>query len=1284
MKKFSYQLFLIFILYFPESYAQTFSSLLCGSAVEYKVKNCAISNNGFFPVSGLPSKLSHEFGLKSVYVEASIPGKIASIKPSIELIDPKGVHYKLFDSLSFPQYDGSKQEFKVTFSACNSGGINNANDNKPFQVNGVYKPMGDNPLNKVNLSDVNPNGEWRVIICSEVEISPKCFKLDFGPTCATLKNHSIINDNCKSFVQVLFNDINNPFCDDQDGNFLPDYYLKIAGSKDPITNWDAANHLKLAVPQGISKIEFGTYYKNSQGIEYYSCPQIFEVNVPILDTVKPIILKCPANSTVTLDTDGKVFYNLQQPTFSDNCGTPKSLLNIQFLDGATDLGGAVQYKNLTTYPDAVVPYVIKGIGRQVFEFVTTDAAGNSASCTTVITSRPEVTGVSGCWESVSTGALFSLAKKSDGTLWSWGGNDRGQLGDGTNTNKNKPIQISMANFWKSIWTGFYFSFAIKNDGTLWAWGANSNGQLGNGTNTDSNLPIQVGTDADWKSVAAGNEFTIAIKTNGTLWAWGLNNSGQLGDGTNTNKNVPVQIGTATNWQSVAANGEHSHAIKSDGTLWAWGFNGAGQMGDGTNTNKNFPVQIGTATNWKSISKGANHNLAVKSDGTLWAWGTNNFSQLGDGTTTNKNTPVQIGTGNNWQRVAAGRDHSIAISSDGAIWAWGRNNFGQLGDSTNTNRISPVQVGTASNWQSISSYRDHNLAIKSDGTLWAWGRNDFGQSGDGTTSNKNTPTEISSCTFIADTTPQVIINSRCMQADQSGLIPVSVKGFEKIIAMEFTLHPANANISLESITNPYFTNILYNKLPNGDLKIVWDDATGQEISLPDSAKLFDILVKSTAKFTAPVIISGIDQVVVSTKTASLTIIPNSVSICEITVVSPKGRIADKKDKPHFNAKVSLSLSNKEVAVTNTRADGSYTFNPVPATHRITPSDNSDIRKGVNVADVSLVRRHTLSIPVLTDNYSLVAADVNKDGVINIADVSLLNRIVLQIINEFPNNSSWRFLPKKLDISSNPLKIDWPDYIDMSEPNLNYNSLDFISIKVGDVNGSALSLYENLVTRSSSIISIPDTNLSFKSNMKIPVRYSGTEKIGALTMKIKYDKNILKFVKIESSSIPGFGTQHYNEKDGTIIISYDHPQGLDFIPTDVLMNLVFENVTTTGLSALDLSDVLFLNKNLAEISVVSDNGSVNYLTSSVYSKSNLANIQSYPNPFTDVWHLDIQLNTPDKLNVEIMDITGRSLRKMRIQNVSSIHRITINDLDFRGLINCKITSSQETYIVKAIKL
>ena len=357
---------------------------------------------------------------------------------------------------------------------------------------------------------------------------------------------------------------------------------------------------------------------------------------------------------------------------------------------------------------------------------------------------------------VVTGSNYTVVLKTDGTLWAWGYNYYGQLGDGTNgsgTNKNTPVQVGTANDWISVTAGDHHTLAIKTDGTLWAWGANSNGQLGDGTNADKNTPVQVGTANDWASVSADGYHTIAIKTDGTLWAWGYNDYGQLGDGTNgsgTNKNTPVQIGTDNDWSSVSAGNLFTSAIKTDGTLWAWGANSNGQLGDGTNgsgTNKNTPVQVGTANDWASVSAGNIFTSAIKTDGTLWAWGANSNGQLGDGTngsSTNKNTPVQVGTANDWSSVSAGGFHTIAVKTDGTLWAWGANSNGQLGDGTNgsgTNKNTPVQVGTANDWASVSVGGNHTIAVKTDGTLWAWGYNYDGQLGDGTNTARNIPTKI---------------------------------------------------------------------------------------------------------------------------------------------------------------------------------------------------------------------------------------------------------------------------------------------------------------------------------------------------------------------------------------------------------------------------------------------------------------------------------------------------------------------------------------------------------------
>ena len=196
-----------------------------------------------------------------------------------------------------------------------------------------------------------------------------------------------------------------------------------------------------------------------------------------------------------------------------------------------------------------------------------------------------------------------------------------------------------------IAAGWYHTVALKSDGSLWAWGGSYKGQLGDGTNFKRNMPVQVsGGGNTWTTIAAGWHHTVAVKSDGTLWAWGYNFYGQLGDGTTINRNMPVQVsGGGNTWVGIAAGGYHTVALKSDGSLWAWGYNFPGQLGDGTTINRNMPVQVSRGGNtWVGIAAGGYHTVALKSDGTPWAWGLNNYGQLGDGTTFAKHSPVWAG------------------------------------------------------------------------------------------------------------------------------------------------------------------------------------------------------------------------------------------------------------------------------------------------------------------------------------------------------------------------------------------------------------------------------------------------------------------------------------------------------------------------------------------------------------------------------------------------------------------------------------------------------------------
>jgi alpha-tubulin suppressor-like RCC1 family protein len=273
--------------------------------------------------------------------------------------------------------------------------------------------------------------------------------------------------------------------------------------------------------------------------------------------------------------------------------------------------------------------------------------GQLGDGTTVDRPSPVKIGADDNWVSVKTGTFHTVALKSDGTLWAWGYNVYGQLGYNTTeicfgyTCSTLPKQVGTNNKWVSIAAGGGFTIALRSNGTLWAWGRNDYGQLGDGTNVNKNAPHRIGTDNNWVSIAAGRYHTVALKSDGTLWGWGDNSRGQLGDGTNVSKLIPTQIDLSNKWVSITAGEYHTIALKSNGTLWAWGDNSYGQIGNDTNINTNIPVKIGNDRNWISVAAGFYHSIALKADSSLWAWGRNDYGQSGDFTTYDSYTPVLI-------------------------------------------------------------------------------------------------------------------------------------------------------------------------------------------------------------------------------------------------------------------------------------------------------------------------------------------------------------------------------------------------------------------------------------------------------------------------------------------------------------------------------------------------------------------------------------------------------------------------------------------------------------------
>lgn len=300
---------------------------------------------------------------------------------------------------------------------------------------------------------------------------------------------------------------------------------------------------------------------------------------------------------------------------------------------------------------------------------------------------PVQIGTNNDWMAVSAGTIHSLAIKTNGTLWSWGNGQFGQLGNGLFNSATWTVtQVGTANDWLSVSAGNRFSLALKTNGTLWSWGLNNVGQLGINTIIDQNLPVQVGTASNWSKIDAGNQHSLAIDTTGFMYGWGDNTFGQFGNGSNTSSLFPIVVSSSNNWAEVSAGFDHSMALDTNGILYTFGNNTNGQLGDGTNTASNIMTPIsfsnaGTVTQYIAISAGTNFSLAIKNDNTLWSTGFNSSGQLGLGNTTAVNTLNQVGTNNNWFLISAGDTHSLAMETSTGLWSTGRGLEGELGIGT---------------------------------------------------------------------------------------------------------------------------------------------------------------------------------------------------------------------------------------------------------------------------------------------------------------------------------------------------------------------------------------------------------------------------------------------------------------------------------------------------------------------------------------------------------------------------------------------------------------------------
>jgi len=341
--------------------------------------------------------------------------------------------------------------------------------------------------------------------------------------------------------------------------------------------------------------------------------------------------------------------------------------------------------------------------------------------------------------SVAAGGQHSVLAIPDGRVSAWGRGSRGQIGDGTLTDRLSPTTVPSLAGIVGVAAGAAHTIALTREGDVYAWGANSFGRLGDGTRTRRARPVRVRGLTNMTMVAAGRAHSLALSADGSVFAWGRNTDGQLGSGNKVTSVIPLRINDLTDVVAIAAGDAHSLAVTRNGRLFAWGSNQWSTLGDGTAKDRSRPVPV-ALSDVVAVAGGAAHSLALLRNGAVYSWGRGANGELGTGSTRVASRPALI-PGVTATAIAAGRRFSAAVREDGRVLTWGANESGQLGDRTTRRRLRPVVVESVAEVAAVALGDAHAVAVTATGDVRTWGAGEFGQLGTGSTVDRSIAAEI---------------------------------------------------------------------------------------------------------------------------------------------------------------------------------------------------------------------------------------------------------------------------------------------------------------------------------------------------------------------------------------------------------------------------------------------------------------------------------------------------------------------------------------------------------------
>jgi alpha-tubulin suppressor-like RCC1 family protein len=345
---------------------------------------------------------------------------------------------------------------------------------------------------------------------------------------------------------------------------------------------------------------------------------------------------------------------------------------------------------------------------------------------------------------VVAGGVHTCLVGTDGRAFCWGGNDRGQVGNGGTLRTISPSIVSPDVRFSTIAAGLSHSCGLaRGTGIAWCWGDNDQGQLGDRTIAPRATPVRAADGQAFASIFVGAAHTCGLQSDGEAWCWGSNVHGQVGGGDLASPGIsaPGLVAGGHRWSAVSTGWNFTCGVERGGRAYCWGENASGEVGDGTTTERRSPVAVSTDVSFATIAAGNAHACGITTQGEAYCWGENSSGQLGDGSRVDRRSPVKVKTSVRLMAIATGAVHTCALATDGEAYCWGRNTYGQLGDGTMTDEAQPVKVAGGHAFASLRTFGSHTCASTLSGEAFCWGYNLDGQLGDGTRVHRTRPVYI---------------------------------------------------------------------------------------------------------------------------------------------------------------------------------------------------------------------------------------------------------------------------------------------------------------------------------------------------------------------------------------------------------------------------------------------------------------------------------------------------------------------------------------------------------------